>query len=89
MWQFGKETDWFLLLRVNFVVCIVYISYVILSVVQVAGRTCGGNHHPGSIPSPCENYFASSGHQSGTGFDPAQVKPFRVKWTAAWPGPGE
>ncbi|KAH0879905.1 hypothetical protein HID58_067299, partial [Brassica napus] len=41
-------------------------------VVQVAGRACGGNHHPGSIPSPCGNYPASSGHQSGTGFDPAQ-----------------
>ncbi|KAF3537324.1 hypothetical protein F2Q69_00025397 [Brassica cretica] len=52
-------------------------------VVQVAGRACGGNHHPGSIPSPCGNYPASSGHQSGTGFDPAQVKPSRVKWTAA------
>ena len=52
-------------------------------VVQVAGRTCGGNYHPGSIPSPCGNYPASSGHQSGTGFDPAHVKPFRVKWTAA------
>ncbi|KAF3586272.1 hypothetical protein F2Q69_00029726, partial [Brassica cretica] len=41
-------------------------------VVQVAGRACGGNHHPGSIPSPCGNYPASSGHQSGTGFDLAQ-----------------
>ncbi|KAF3603045.1 hypothetical protein F2Q69_00037350 [Brassica cretica] len=41
-------------------------------VVQVAGRACGGNHHLGSIPSPCGNYPASSGHQSGTGFDPAQ-----------------
>ena len=26
---------------------------------------------------------------SGAGFNPAQVKPSRVKWTAAWPGPGE
>ncbi|KAF3494466.1 hypothetical protein DY000_02055791 [Brassica cretica] len=52
-------------------------------VVQVAGRACGGNHHPGSILSPCGNYPASSGHQSGIGFDPAQVQPSRVKWTAA------
>ncbi|WZZ57818.1 hypothetical protein YC2023_057925 [Brassica napus] len=41
-------------------------------VVQVAGRACGGNHHPGSIPPPCGNYPASSGHQSGTRFDQAQ-----------------
>ncbi|KAF3586069.1 hypothetical protein F2Q69_00030801 [Brassica cretica] len=40
-------------------------------VVQVAGRVYGGNHHPGSISPSCENYPASSGHQSGTGFDPA------------------
>ena len=53
------------------------------------GRVCGGNHHPGSIPSLCGNYPASSGHQSGTGFDPAKVKPSRVKWTAAWPDPGK
>ncbi|KAL0774894.1 hypothetical protein Bca101_040046 [Brassica carinata] len=53
------------------------------TVVQVAGRACGGNHHSGSSPSPCGNYPASSRHQSGTGFDPAQVKPSRVKWTAA------
>ncbi|KAF3509286.1 hypothetical protein F2Q69_00003595 [Brassica cretica] len=65
-------------------------------VVQVAERACGGNHHPGSIFPPCRNYPVSSGHQSGTGnypvssghqsgtgFDPAQVKPSRVKWTAA------
>ncbi|KAF3583724.1 hypothetical protein F2Q69_00030244 [Brassica cretica] len=32
---------------------------------------------------PCGNYPASSGHQSGTGFDPVQVKPSQVKWTAA------
>ncbi|KAF3587982.1 hypothetical protein F2Q69_00030751 [Brassica cretica] len=50
---------------------------------KVAGRACGGNHHPGSIPSSCGNYPASSGHQSGTGFDPTQVKPSRMKWTAA------
>ncbi|KAF3493285.1 hypothetical protein DY000_02053449 [Brassica cretica] len=52
-------------------------------VVQVAGRVCGGNHYPGSIFSPCGNYHASSGYQSGTEFDPAQVKLSRVKWTAA------
>ena len=51
-------------------------------VVQVAGRVRGGNHHPGSISPSCGNYPAFSGHQSGTGFDPAQVKPSRVKWTA-------
>ncbi|WZZ39572.1 hypothetical protein YC2023_035831 [Brassica napus] len=32
--------------------------------IQVAGRVCGGNHHPGSIPSPSGNYPASSGYQS-------------------------
>ncbi|CAF1926300.1 unnamed protein product [Brassica napus] len=48
-------------------------------VVQVAGRACGGNHHPGSIPPPCGNYPASSGHQSGTRFDQAQVKNVVVK----------
>ncbi|KAF2542677.1 hypothetical protein F2Q68_00029418 [Brassica cretica] len=36
-------------------------------------RVCGGNHHPDLIPSPCGNYPAFSGDQSGTGFDPTQV----------------
>ncbi|KAF3494341.1 hypothetical protein DY000_02056222 [Brassica cretica] len=46
-------------------------------------EACGGNHHPGSIPSPCGNYPVSFGHQSRTGFDPAQVQLSGVKWTAA------
>ncbi|KAF2569306.1 hypothetical protein F2Q68_00027925 [Brassica cretica] len=49
-----------------------------------SGRTGLWWQPPSGFDSPpCGNYPVSSGHQSGTGFDPAQIKFSGVKWIVA------